>query len=256
MLFKDTSLILTGASLGVGRALAPMLAAEGAALVVNARSEEPLRETMDACAAASAQAETGAAHAMVAGDASEARVAEALVREALALGDFHGFIHCAGVLAPGPTLWELSPERFGQVFAASPMAAYQLARAAYPHLVRRGRGLAVFFGSGAAERAQPGIAAYCAAKAAEEHIARQLAAEAPDILAFNYRPGIVDTRMQTQARESEGGSAEALKEVFVPWKEQGQLLTAEESAAGLVRLLAAGPERYQGGTALHADSLS
>ena len=54
--------------------------------------------------------------------------------------------------------------------------------------------------------------------------------------------------MQVQARESRGGAAEQLQAVFRPWKEQGQLMTPEQSAAGLVRLLATDPRRLHGGT--------
>ena len=79
-------------------------------------------------------------------------------------------------------------------------------------------------------------------------LARQLAAEAPSVTTLIYRPGIVETRMQVQARESRGGAAEQLQAVFRPWKEQGQLMTPEQSAAGLVRLLATDPRRLHGGT--------
>ena len=59
----------------------------------------------------------------------------------------------------------------------------------------------------AAFKVQAGIAAYGAAKAAEEHLARHIAAEAPEITTFIFRPGIVDTRPQVQARESTGGAS-------------------------------------------------
>ena len=66
---------------------------------------------------------------------------------------------------------------------------------------------------------------------------RQAAAEAPEILAFAYRPSIVETRMQVQARESEGGASENLHEVFRPWKNNGDLIEPAEAARGLLRFL-------------------
>ncbi len=51
------------------------------------------------------------------------------------------------------------------------LAAYQIARFSYPELRRRKSDLAVFFGSGAAERNIEGIGAYCLSKATEEHFA-------------------------------------------------------------------------------------
>jgi len=129
---------------------------------------------------------------------------------------------------------------------ASVNAAHQLIRHAVPLLLWRGQGLAVFFGSGAADRPQPGIGAYCAAKAAEEHLARQLAAEAPPITTIIWRPGIVETRMQIDARKAEGGGAKQLKEVFRPWKEKGLLMPPEESANGLVEFLLGDPRKHHG----------
>ncbi len=85
-----------------------------------------------------------------------------------------------------------------------------------------------------------------AAKAAEEHLARQLAAEAPPVTSIIWRPGIVETQMQAQARESEGYSADRLKAVFQPWKDEGMLLTPEQSARGLVEFLMDTPEDYNG----------
>ncbi|TVQ99051.1 MAG: SDR family NAD(P)-dependent oxidoreductase [Desulfovibrionales bacterium] len=239
---QGKTLLLTGASMGIGRALAVALAEQGVHLVINARSEDLLQETREMCGGA------GTVIRDIAGDASSAATVRAMLEAAQELGSFYGFIHAAGILHPGPYVWELSAEDFQAVFRANVLVAHQLIRACLPVLLEQSEGLAVFFGSGAAEKTQPGIAAYCAAKAAEEHLARQLAAEAPQVTSLVYRPGIVETRMQSQARESVGGAAEQLQAVFRPWKEQGQLMTAEESAAGLVRLLAADFPRLHGKT--------
>ncbi len=232
---RNKTLILSGASTGVGRALALALAERGASLVLNARAKGPDSDLREVCRACKGRA------VCVAGSVGDAGVAAALVREAEQLGDFGGFIHAAGVLAPGPTLWELPPEDFDMVMEASVRGAYMLVRHAVPVLLRSGQGVAVFFGSGAAQIVQPGIAAYCAAKAAEEHLMRQLAAEAPAICSFVYRPGIVDTRMQAQARQSRGGAAEQLKRVFAPWHAKGELISPERSAQRLVRALEGDP---------------
>ncbi|WP_031387817.1 SDR family NAD(P)-dependent oxidoreductase [Desulfonatronum thiodismutans] len=239
------TLLLTGASMGIGRALAVALTGEGVNLVINARSGNLLQETRELC---TGQGRTSNAVVDVVGDASKTETVDAMLKAAQKIGNFQGFIHAAGILHPGPYVWELSDTDFLAVFQANVMAAHQLIRGCLPLLLEQGSGLAVFFGSGAAEKTQPGIAAYCAAKAAEEHLSRQLAAEAPEITSLVYRPGIVETRMQVQARESEGGAAQKLQAVFRPWKEQGQLMTPEQSAAGLVRLLAANPRRLHGKT--------
>ncbi|EMG37177.1 dehydrogenase of unknown specificity, short-chain alcohol dehydrogenase [Desulfocurvibacter africanus PCS] len=239
---ENKTVIVTGASRGIGRALALDLAGRGATLVINARSADLLGEIAKECTA------KGRRCTAVAGDASDAIVAAKLVEEARETDGPHGFVHAAGVLFPGPHLWELSEERFDAVFAASVKAGWQLARQAVPDMRGKAGAFAVFFGSGAAELVQPGIAAYCAAKAAEEHMARQLAAEAPDVAVIVYRPGVVETSMQRQAREAEGGAAEEVRQVFWDIKERGELITPEESAAFLARILDADPSRYHGKT--------
>lgn len=226
-MIKGKSLILTGASMGLGRALAVNLAAKGAKLVINARTKAQLEETRD-------MVTDGDKPAIVAGDASQAATAKQLVEAALDLGDFGGFIHAAGMFHPGPALWELTDQQYDEVFAANTKAGWQLLRFAVPALMPKNQGLAVFLGSKAADLIQPGIAVYCTAKLALETLCRQLAAEAPWLTTFVYRPGLVDTRMQRQAREAEGGSAPPVRTMFGSWHEKGFLVSPEASAARLV----------------------
>ncbi|MDM7323428.1 MAG: SDR family oxidoreductase, partial [Thermus sp.] len=147
------TLILTGASRGIGRALALELAQAGYDLVLNARSEKPLMEVAEEVRALGARAEA------VAGSAGKAQVAEELVRRAEALGGFYGYIHNAGVLHPGPLVYELAEALFMEILEANLIAGYQLSRFAYPLLRPKGEGVAVYLGSGAAESNLPGIGA-------------------------------------------------------------------------------------------------
>ena len=233
------TLILTGASRGIGRALALELAQAGYDLVLNARSEGPLKEVAEEVRTLGARVEA------VAGSAGQAQVAEALVQKAEGLGGFYGYIHNAGVLHPGPFLYEIAEGLFLEVLEANLIAGYQLARFAYPLLRKKGEGVVVYVGSGAAESNLPGIGAYAVAKAAEEHLARQLAAEVPEVPCFIYRPGVVETEMQRQAREAQGSAAPVLHQVFRGYKEEGLLLTPQEAAEALLRLLQR-PRQYHG----------
>ncbi len=238
------TLIITGASLGMGRALALLLAREhGVNLVLNARHAAPLEVVAAACRQAGVQVRP------VAGSAAREAVAARLVAAALDLGNFLGFIHAAGMLRPGPFLWELPPARFKEVLDSHVTAAYQLIRHAVPQLLKSGEGLAVFFGSGAAVSNLPGLGAYSLAKAAEEHLARQLAQEAPQITSFVFRPGVVDTRMQRQARRSRGGAAAGLHRIFRGYQDQGELVSPEDAAHRLVHIIMNHPRRYQGNIA-------
>ena len=245
---RGKTLAVTGASSGIGRALALELARAGVDLVLNARRSSLLEEVARECE------RRGVAARAVAGDAASAGVAEAVVEAAHGLRPFGGFVHNAGVLHPGPLLWELPETGFRDVLESNVVAGYQLVRCALPELVAAGGGVAVFVGSGAAETNLPGIGAYAVAKAAEEHLARQVAAEAPAVTAFVYRPGVVETRMQEDAREAEGGGAPALHRVFRGYKEQGVLQTPEQAAAALVRILAGDPRRFHGKVATWQDA--
>jgi NAD(P)-dependent dehydrogenase (short-subunit alcohol dehydrogenase family) len=236
------TLIITGASLGIGRALTLELAHHGVNLILNARHEPPLGEVAGDCENIGVKAKP------VAGDAADAAVADSLVAAALDLGEFYGFIHAAGVLHPGPFLWELPPDHFREVLDSQVAAAYQLVRAAVPALLRQGAGLAVFFGSHAAEGNFPGLGAYNIAKRAEEHLARQLAEEAPQIVSLVFRPSTTATRMQKQAREAEGGAAKIVRQHFRDYLESGSLDTPEQAARNLLTYLLNDPRRYHGRT--------
>jgi NAD(P)-dependent dehydrogenase (short-subunit alcohol dehydrogenase family) len=241
---KGQTWIVTGASRGIGRALAHELARAGANVVLGARGVQALEAVAQECRALGVQAQA------VAGDAATDQTAQFLVKAAKVMGNFSGFVHNAGVLHPGPTLWELSEAQFDEVFGANVKAAFQLARYAYPNLMRQGSGVAVFVGSGAASRNVPGWGAYGAAKAAEHYLAFQLAVEEPRITCFVYSPGTVDTDMQRQGREAPGPIAA----MFQGFKEQGRLRSPEEAARALVRLLEADPRRFHGRIATYADA--
>jgi NAD(P)-dependent dehydrogenase (short-subunit alcohol dehydrogenase family) len=237
---QGKTLIITGASRGIGRALALELAGHGVNLVLNARHQPVLAEAAAECE------KLGVKVGAVQGNAATAEVAAAMVAKALEMGGFHGFIHAAGVLHPGPFLWELTPKQFKEVLESHVVAAYQLSRAAVPPLLKQGEGLAVFFGSHAAVSNLPGIGAYNVAKAAEEHLARQLAQEAPPIVTFVFRPGVTETRMQEHAREAHGGAADIVQRHFRDYKQKGALESPQDSARRLVKYLMENSRRHHG----------
>jgi NAD(P)-dependent dehydrogenase (short-subunit alcohol dehydrogenase family) len=150
-------------------------------------------------------------------------------------------------------VWELESSRFSEIFDANVEASFQLARAAFPHLIEAGEGIAVFFGSGAAEMVVPGIGAYCAAKAAEEHLARHLAAETPEVTTLVFRPGVVNTPMVRSAINARGRAAKGLREQFNFYERAGEILAPEVAARALVSILKNNPRRFHGKIATWSD---
>ncbi len=247
MNLRGRTFILTGASRGIGRQLANDLAKEGASLVLSARTEVLLKQVEQEVRARGVQA------VGVVGNAAEDETVQKLVKAAKVIGNFVGFIHNAGVLNPGPLVYEIGEGEFREVLEANLLAGYQLARYAYPDLKRQGEAVAVFIGSGLAERNQTGVGAYCVAKAAEEMLARQLAAETPEITCVIYRPGAVETRMQEQAREAQGGGSKELRKVFRGMREQGEVVPAEQASRALVKLLKGDTRKFHGKTIHRRD---
>lgn len=189
----------------------------------------------------------------VAGSGASSAVAQALVGAALQLGNFVGFIHNAGILNAGPLAYELIESQYDEIMESNVKGGYQLARFAYPHLIRQPGSVAVFLGSGVAEHNITGMGIYAIAKAAEEHLARQLAVEAPEVTCFTYRPGIVETEMQKQLREAQGGGSDTLRHLFRGYKSQGRVLAPEQSARALVRILEGSPGKFHGKVATQND---
>jgi short-subunit dehydrogenase len=155
--------LITGASQGLGRALARLLASRGYRLVLNARRPEPLQEIAR---------ELGAL--AIAGDVSE--VAEELAARA---GRVDVLINNASELGqlPMPRLEDYPWDALLHVFKVNAVAPLHLAQLLLPQMKARGEGLILNISSDAATNSYPGWGGYGASKAALEHISRTLAVE-------------------------------------------------------------------------------
>lgn len=240
MELSGQTLILTGASRGIGKALALELARNGSNLILNARSQEALEAVAQQCQSLGVQAKA------IVGDAAQDQTVQFMVKAAKVIGNFAGFIHNAAVLHSGPFVTELEEPLFDELLNINIKASYLLARYAYPNLLRGGSGVAVFLGSGSAEVNFPGSGVYGAVKAAEEYLAKQLALEHPQIICFAYRPGMVDTDMQAVHRNAQGSGGPMLRERFGGYYQRGELASSEEVAQTLVKALLNNPQQYHG----------
>jgi NAD(P)-dependent dehydrogenase (short-subunit alcohol dehydrogenase family) len=199
--------VITGASLGLGAALARELDRRGWVLVLDARDAARLAE--------SAQ---GLAHAHpIPGDVTDARHRAALADRAAELGGASLLVNNASTLgaSPQPTVADLAPEILEDVFRTNLHAPVELVRALLPQL--RGTGGTVLnISSDASVEGYPGWGAYGASKAALDQVSRVLAAEEPRLRVYAVDPGDMRTRMHQDAFPGEDISDRPPPEDVVP----------------------------------------
>jgi NAD(P)-dependent dehydrogenase (short-subunit alcohol dehydrogenase family) len=190
--------VVTGASRGLGRALAVELARAGAKLVLVARESEALHQ-----AVAEIRAAGGEAHA-VAADLGDKQAIHAIAGAAAALvGPIDLLIHNASALGPTPLrlLVDTDCEDFERLFEVNVLGPFRLSKAIAGGMALRARGTIVHVSSDAAVHAYPRWGAYGVSKAALEQLGRAWAVE---LGAFGVRsivvdPGDMDTAMHAAA---------------------------------------------------------
>ncbi len=194
---EGRSALITGASRGIGAAVARRFAAEGAQTILAARTVGGMEEVDDAIRAAG-----GAAPTLVPLDLSEFDRIDAL---GAALHDRFGrldvLVANAGLLGTLSPMPHIGPETWAEVMAVNVTANYRLIRSLDPLLRASPAGRAIFVTSGAARAATAYWGVYAVSKAALEMMVKTYAAEiARTALRVNLLdPGAVRTGMRAQA---------------------------------------------------------
>jgi NAD(P)-dependent dehydrogenase (short-subunit alcohol dehydrogenase family) len=190
--------LVTGASRGLGRALAESLAARGARVALVAREPGPLADAVAAIRAAG-----GDAHA-IASDVARKDDAHRIAGQAHALvGDLALVIHNASTLGALPLrlLLDTDCEDLAAVLETNLVGPFRLTKILAGAMALRGEGTIVHVSSDAAVEAYPRWGAYGVSKAAQDQLSRVLAAElaGTGVRVLAVDPGEMDTRMHADA---------------------------------------------------------
>jgi NAD(P)-dependent dehydrogenase (short-subunit alcohol dehydrogenase family) len=209
--------IVTGASRGLGLALARALAERGWSLVLDARGADALQ------AAAEELAPTTTVVALP-GDVADPAHREALVEAARALGGPDLLVNNASFLGPSPqpNLADFPLDVFRTVYEVNVTAPLALIQLALPLLAQSPQGRILNVTSDAGVEGYEGWGGYGSSKAALEQLSKVLAAEQPQLRVWWVDPGDMNTQMHQEAFPGENISDRP---------------PPEESVPGLLRLL-------------------
>ncbi|MGF1629033.1 MAG: SDR family oxidoreductase [Kiloniellaceae bacterium] len=229
--------IVTGASSGIGRATAKLLAAEGASVVVNARGRPALEAVADEIA------EAGGHAVAVAGDAGDEALARELVETAVGrCGGLDIAVNNAGTLGEMAPLPELSTAGWQATIDANLTSAFLGAKYQVPAMVARGGGSLIFTSTFVGYSVGfPGMSAYAASKAGVIGLAKVIAAEfgAQGVRANAILPGGTDTPMgrvviDSQEMRSFVENLHALKRMAAPEEIAQSILHLASDAASFI----------------------
>jgi len=203
--------IITGASRGLGLALARALADRGWNLVLDARGGDALQRAAEEL---SATAEVVA----VTGDVADDRHRRELIEAARALGGPDLLVNNASLLGPSPQprLADYPLDAFEAVYEANVTAPLALIQLALPLLAQSPQGRIVNVTSDAGVEGYEGWGGYGSSKAALEHVSKVLAAEHPELRVWWVDPGDMNTRMHQEAFPGEDISDRPPPENSVP----------------------------------------
>lgn len=238
--------IITGATSGMGKAMAQLFSEEGASLVLSGRSEARGAELV------SQLTETRKGNSFfVPGDVGRPEQNEKLVNTTLSsFGKLDFVITNAGVLGIG-SVTDVDPATWHQTFDINFHAVFYLARYSLPHLVKN-QGTFIGNASIAAFKNFPNHPAYCASKAAMVSLIKQIAMDyGPEIRANCLCPGPVDTPLIWDSAKAFENPGEAVQQAGE--RTLLKRLGTPEDVAQLALFLASGESSWITGTTINID---
>jgi NAD(P)-dependent dehydrogenase (short-subunit alcohol dehydrogenase family) len=236
--------LVTGAGRGIGAATARLLAREGAAVALAARTEEEI------VSVAHEIASHGCTALPVSLDvADEDSISDCFERVRGELGNVTILINNAGTPGVPLPVAATRPEGWRHAFDVNVTGAFLCAREALPGMISANWGRIVNVSSAAARHPVAGMAAYGASKAALDQLTRVLALEGDPygIAVTGVYPGVVDTRMQEESRGfGEDLIGKQLHRMFQGYRDFGILRPPEEPAELISYLCTPAAQRLSG----------
>ena len=236
--------LVTGAGRGIGAATARLLAREGAAIALAARTEE---EIVSVAREISSRGSTALPVRLDV--AEEVSVSSCFEKIRAELGDVTILINNAGTPGVPLPVAATRPEGWRRTFDVNVTGAFLCAREALPGMVSANWGRIVNVSSAAARHPVAGMAAYGASKAALDQLTRVLALEGGPygIVVTGVYPGVVDTKMQEESRGfGQELIGKQLYRMFQGYRDFGMLRPPEEPAELISYLCTPAAQRLSG----------
>jgi NAD(P)-dependent dehydrogenase (short-subunit alcohol dehydrogenase family) len=233
--------VVSGASRGLGAAIARWLAKAAAAVTLIARSKENLLNV------ARDVRRLGGRPLVFNADVSEYDACRTAVENTLdKFGRIDALVNNAGIVQPISEIAQTDPEDWRYNIEVNLIGPFNLIRAAISPL-REHNGRIVNVSSGAANLVLETVSAYCTAKGALNHFTQILATEETAVTAVSVRPGVVDTDMQTFIRR-EGPKAMPVEQAayYRQIKDRGELEPPEIPARSIAWLALYAPSEFSG----------
>jgi NAD(P)-dependent dehydrogenase (short-subunit alcohol dehydrogenase family) len=241
---KNKVALITGASKGIGEAIAASLAAHGAKVVINSRKQEEIEKVAAKINSA------GAECLAIAGNTSDEASVKALIEKTVE--KFGGLDILVNNAASNPVFGPIVQTEawaYDKIMDVNVKAPFELAKLAYPYMKQRGGGSVINISSIAGDTPDPGLGIYSVSKAALNMLTKVMAKEwGPDNIRVNaICPGLIKTKFSQALWQDEN-----ILKRFMKMVPMGRMGTTDE-IANMAVFLASDASGYCTGTLFYAD---